>query len=48
MIITLKFYNIKYVILNYFFDRNLQEVLNCEAGDVEELDMYFSVSNRKT
>lgn len=47
MIITLNFYNTKYIILNYFFNRSLQEVLNCKAGDVEELYIYFSVSNRK-
>lgn len=30
-----------------FFNRSLQEVLNCKAGDVEELHIYFSVSNSK-
>ncbi|XP_021046409.1 probable E3 ubiquitin-protein ligase HERC6 [Mus pahari] len=29
--------------LSLLLGRNLQEVLNCEAGDIEELDMYFSI-----
>lgn len=29
--------------LSLLLGRNLQEVLNCEAGDIEELHMYFSI-----
>ncbi|XP_051008249.1 probable E3 ubiquitin-protein ligase HERC6 [Acomys russatus] len=29
--------------LSFLLGKNLQEVLNCEAGDIEELNMYFSI-----